>query len=116
MRITSETHTSVFEVVGEMGVSAERVAKRCAGRVKKFIRAQAAIEEQLADQLLIPMVLAGGGSFTTPKPTLHTTTNIHVIKQFVDVDISVKQHLDNDACWTVALTHNLESFCLPNKR
>lgn len=116
LRITSETHTSVFEVVGEMGVSAERVAKRCAGRVKKFIRAQAAIEEQLAYQLLIPMVLAGGGSFTTPKPTLHTTTNIHVIKQFVDVDISVKQHLDNDACWTVALTHNLESFCLPNKR
>lgn len=103
LHIASETHTSVFEVVGEMGVSAERVAKRCAGRVKKFIRARAAIEEQLADQLLVPMVLAGGGSFTTTKPTLHTTTNINVIKQCVDVDISVKQHRDNDTCWTVAV-------------
>lgn len=34
----------------------------------------------------------GGGSFTTTKPTLHTTTNIYVIKQFVDISVSAKQH------------------------
>ena len=97
----SKTHTSLFEVVGELGVSGERVAKRCAGRVRKFIHSQAAVEEQLADQLLIPMVLAGGGSYTTSKPTLHTTTNIEVIRQFVDTSISVKQY--NETGWKITL-------------
>ena len=105
LRLSSNTHASVFEVVGEFGISAERVAKRCAGRVKKFIRANVAIEEQLADQLLVPMVLAGGGSFTTTKPTLHTTTNINVIKQFVDINISAKQHHDDESCWTISIGH-----------
>jgi RNA 3'-terminal phosphate cyclase (ATP) len=31
---------------------------------------------------MLPMVIAGGGSFTSPKPTLHTTTNAEVIYQF----------------------------------
>lgn len=101
LRISSQTHTSVFEVVGEMGVSAERVAKRCAGRVRKFVHSQAAVEEQLADQLLIPMVLTGGGNFTTTKPTLHTVTNIEVIKLFLDIDIAVEQL--NDVCWKITV-------------
>ena len=101
LKIDSKTHTSLFEVVGELGVSGERVAKRCAGRVRKFIHSQAAVEEQLADQLLIPMVLAGGGSYTTTKPTLHTTTNIEVIKQFLDFNIVVKQC--NEVCWKITL-------------
>ena len=102
LKIEADTHSSVFEVVGELGVSAERVAKRCAGRVRKFIHSQAAVEEQLADQLLIPMVLAGGGNYTTTKPTQHTTTNIAVIKQFIDIDIQAKQL--NDVCWKITLS------------
>lgn len=101
LKINSKTHTSVFEVVGEFGVSGERVAKRCAGRVRKFIHSQAAVEEQLADQLLIPMVLAGSGSYTTTKPTLHTTTNIEVIRQFVDINITMEKH--NEVCWKISV-------------
>ncbi|CAD5263218.1 MULTISPECIES: RNA 3'-terminal phosphate cyclase [Alteromonas] len=101
LKIESNTHTSLFEVVGELGVSGERVAKRCAGRVRKLIHSQAAVEEQLADQLLIPMVLAGSGSYTTTKPTLHTTTNIDVIQQFVDTNIKLKKH--NDVCWKITI-------------
>lgn len=101
LKIQSTTHTSVFEVVGELKVSAERVAKRCAGRVRKFVHSQSAVEEQLADQLLIPMVLAGGGCYTTTKPTLHTTTNIEVIRQFVDINIAMKQL--NEECWKITL-------------
>ncbi|MBX2847650.1 MAG: RNA 3'-terminal phosphate cyclase [Acidiferrobacterales bacterium] len=101
LQIAADSHTSLFEVVGELGTSAERVAKRCAGRVKKFVKSQAAVEEHLADQLLLPMTLLGKGCFTTTKPSLHTMTNIDVIKQFVDIDIKVKQQ--NDMLWKIAV-------------
>ena len=101
LRIDSKTHSSVFEVVGELGVSAERVAKRAAGRVNKFIHAQAAVEEHLADQLLLPIALAGSGCFTTTKPSLHTITNIDVIKKILGKEILVKQL--TDTLWGVSL-------------
>ena len=87
--IDAISHTSVFEVVGEVGVSAEKVAKRAAGSAKQFIHNKVAVETYLADQLLLPMVLAGTGKFTSTKPSLHTHTNIDVIKHFIDTDISL---------------------------
>ena len=101
LQIAGDSHTSLFEVMGERGTSAERVAKRCAGRVKKFVKSQAAVEEQLADQILLPMTLSGKGSFTTTKPSLHTMTNIDVIKLFVEIDITVKQQ--TDMRWKIAV-------------
>ena len=101
LSIDSKTHCNVFEVVGELGVSAERVAKRAAGQVNKFIHAKAAVEEHLADQLLLLVALAGSGSFTTTKPSLHTRTNIAVIKQILGIDIKVEQI--NDVLWNVHL-------------
>ena len=89
--VANETHTSMFEIIGQTGLSAENVAKRAAGRVNKFLHAQAAVEEHLADQLLLPMTLAGKGSFSTTKPSLHTMTNIDVIKKFIEIDIKVEQ-------------------------
>ena len=101
LSIDSKTHNSVFEVVGELGVSAERVGKRAAGRVNKFIHAKAAVEEHLADQLLLLVALAGSGSFTTTKPSMHTTTNIDVIKQLLGKEILMKQL--TDTLWSVSL-------------
>ena len=69
--------------------------------MRKFVHSQTAVEEQLADQLLIPMTLAGGGSYTTTKPTLHTATNIDVIKQFIDIEITTEQL--SDVCWKITL-------------
>lgn len=101
LQIAADSHTSLFEVVGELGTSAERVAKRCAGRVKKFVESQAAVEEHLADQLLVPLALAKKGSFTTTKPSLHTRTNIDVIKLFLDVDIKMNQK--TDVLWSISV-------------
>lgn len=101
LRIDNKTYNSIFEVVGELGVSAERVAKRAAGRVNKFIHAQAAVEEHLADQLLLLIALAGSGKFTTTKPSLHTTTNINVIKQMLGKEIVVNQL--TDTLWDASL-------------
>lgn len=102
VRFDHQTHSSVFERVGEFGVSAERVAKRTVGNLKKLLRAGVSVEEHLADQLLLPMILAGKGCFTTTEPSLHTLTNIDVIKQFTGIEIGVRQ-LD-DCKWELALT------------
>lgn len=99
LSIQSSIHRNVFEVVGELGVSAERVAKRAAGRVNKFLYSQAAVEEHLADQLLLLIALAGSGSFTTAQPSLHTITNVKVIEQMTGTQIKIEQR--NEALWYV---------------
>ena len=57
------------------------------------------MDEHLADQLLIPMVLAGGGSFRTTKPSLHTTMNAGIIQRFLPVPIRLDQ--DGELAWRV---------------
>ncbi|KAF7781604.1 RNA 3'-terminal phosphate cyclase (ATP) [Pseudoalteromonas rubra] len=101
IKIKGEHNTCVFEQIGELGVSAERVAKRCAGRVKQFLRSGAVVDAYLADQLLVPMALAGGGEFTTTEPSLHTRTNITVIRQFLDIDIDVQQ--ETETRWKIVV-------------
>jgi len=49
------------------------------------------VGRHLADQLLIPMAMAGGGKFRTLSPSNHTTTNIKIIKKFLDVEINLNQ-------------------------
>lgn len=81
--------TEVFTTFGEKGVSSERVAKACIKEAREYISSTAAAGRYLADQLLIPMAMAGGGSFSTLSPSGHTLTNIGIIKRFLDVDITV---------------------------
>jgi RNA 3'-terminal phosphate cyclase (ATP) len=50
----------------------------------------------LADQLLIPMAMAGGGTFRTLRPTRHTVTNADVIRRFLDVPIAVEPEGDGN--------------------
>ena len=41
--------------------------------------------------MILPMVLSGAGRFITSEPSLHTLTNIEVVKKFLEVDISINQ-------------------------
>lgn len=82
-----ENITEVTSGFGEIGVPAYRVGKKNANRMKGFMDSDAAVGPYLADQLLLLMVMAGGGSFTTVKPSLHTRTNMDIIRQFMDCDI-----------------------------
>lgn len=79
--------TEIFTSFGEKNTRAEVVAERAAKEAKEYLRTDAAVGEHLADQLLLPMALGEGGSFTTSKPSLHTLTNIEVIKKFLEVEI-----------------------------
>ncbi|HEY9403847.1 MAG TPA: RNA 3'-terminal phosphate cyclase [Pyrinomonadaceae bacterium] len=90
LEIESEHLTEVFTGIGERGVRAETIAERAAGEARAYLETDAPVGEHLADQLLIPLALAGGGSYTTGQPTLHTTTNIEVVKMFLDVRITTR--------------------------
>jgi RNA 3'-terminal phosphate cyclase (ATP) len=88
IEIESEHVTEVFTGFGERGVPAEVVAENAVKEARRYLASEAAVGEYLADQLLVPMALAGGGAFTTGPLSRHAQTNIEVIKKFIDVEIS----------------------------
>ncbi|TSJ88121.1 RNA 3'-terminal phosphate cyclase [Chitinimonas sp. BJB300] len=88
--------TELFTAFGERGISAESVANHAAKEARLYLESTAAVGEYLADQLLLPMALAGSGSFTATVASSHLQTNIKVIKQFLPVDIQLSQ-TDNSA-------------------
>ena len=65
------------------------------------LAAGAAVGSHLADQLLLPLALAGGGSFTTVAPSRHTTTNIEIIRRFLDVSIATTKV--GDGLWRIEI-------------
>ncbi len=86
-RLKFENVTALLTQFGERNVSAEQVANRLSKSVKTLLASNAAVTEHLADQLLLPMVLAKGGSFSTLSPSFHTKTNVEVISKFVDCQV-----------------------------
>jgi RNA 3'-terminal phosphate cyclase (ATP) len=88
---------SVSEVVtgfGVKGVSAETVASQACDEVQAYLSAGVPVGIHLADQLLVPMALAGGGTFRSLKPTAHTVTNADVIRRFLDVPVAIEHERD----------------------
>lgn len=98
--IESEALTEVFTGFGERGVSAERVARRVCQRVLGYMEAGVPVGPYLADQLLVPMAIAGGGRFRTVQPSRHTLTNIDIIKRFMNLSSDLKANEQNQ--WTIA--------------
>ena len=93
--------SEVFTGFGERALPSETVAAGVVDEVHGYLAAQVPVGPYLADQLLLPLALAGGGSFITMAPTEHTRTNIAVIEKFLTVDIALDQ-LD-DKRWRVAV-------------
>jgi len=90
LRVSDGNMCEVIDVVGAKNLSAERVAGRAISAMKRYINSGAAVGEYLCDQLLLPLALGNGGRFTTIEPSLHTKTNIDIIKMFVDCEITTK--------------------------
>jgi RNA 3'-terminal phosphate cyclase (ATP) len=99
VEIESEHLTEVFSRIGERGVRAEVIAENAADEALAYLETDAPVGEHLADQLLIPLALCKGGSFTTGVFSLHTRTNIEVIKRFLDVSITASQA--KNGIWTI---------------
>ena len=95
LRVSDGKINEVIDVVGAKQLTAERVAGRAIVSMKRYLKSRAAVGEYLCDQLLLPLALGNGGQFTTLKPSLHTETNIDVIKMFVDCDIQINKISDD---------------------
>jgi RNA 3'-terminal phosphate cyclase (ATP) len=80
---------------GEKAVRAELVARRACDELAAFLAAGVPVGEHLADQLLLPLAVAGGGRFRAAPLSLHATTNIETIAHFLHVAIRVEP--DGDA-------------------
>jgi RNA 3'-terminal phosphate cyclase (ATP) len=72
---------------GRKGVPSEEVAGAASDEAEVYIAADVPVGAHLADQLLLPLALAGGGAFRTLAPTPHTLTNADVVGRFLDVAI-----------------------------
>jgi RNA 3'-terminal phosphate cyclase (ATP) len=78
------------------GVRAEAVAAEAAEAAQRYLAAAVPVGDCLADQLLLPLALAGGGSYKTLGLTRHSETNIEVIRKFLDVTVTARE-VANDA-------------------
>jgi RNA 3'-terminal phosphate cyclase (ATP) len=90
--------TEVLVSLGERGVPAETVARRLVYEAQRYLAAQVPVGEHLADQLLLPLALAGGGSFLTLVPSLHLRTNLAVIQAFLPLK-PILEELGPDRWW-----------------
>jgi RNA 3'-terminal phosphate cyclase (ATP) len=81
-----------FGVLGRQGMPSEVVAEKAVTALLSFHDTGAAVDEHLADQLVIPLALAEGKSVLAVEAvTSHLRTNIGVVRRFVDRPITVDE-------------------------
>ncbi|EDE5306965.1 RNA 3'-terminal phosphate cyclase, partial [Salmonella enterica subsp. enterica serovar Enteritidis] len=88
LMIQSEQLTELFAAFGVKGTSAEAVANQVAHEARRYLASPAAVGEHLADQLILPLALAGEGAFTVARASAHLLTNIAVVERFLPVRFS----------------------------
>ena len=98
--LASEAVTEVVTGFGDKRVSAADVAAGACREARTYLAAGVPVGAHLADQLLLPMALAAGGTFRTVPPTPHTTTNARVIEAF----LGPRVRLDEDSHGTCLVT------------
>lgn len=101
LEVESDALTEVFTGFGERGVSAEKVAQKAVNQVQDYLQDDLPVGRYLADQLLIPLAMAGQGRYRTLPPSRHTLTNIEIIKRFLDVGIRLNEFADHQ--WEVEI-------------
>jgi RNA 3'-terminal phosphate cyclase (ATP) len=85
-----EHSQSCYFALGELGKPAEKVADEVADRVEYFLSTDAAVDEFLADQILLPLSFATSRStFSTAKITRHLITNSEIIQEFLPIKIQI---------------------------
>lgn len=94
----------VSEIVsgfGQLGVPAERLAKTAAARMRGYLESPAFAGPYLADQLVLPLTIAGGGSFTTVKPSQHLMTAIDLSTRFTSRRFALTRQSGGDHLFAV---------------
>lgn len=87
--VKHNNHTQLFTALGETSKKAENVAQSLAVRVQHYLKSFAAVDEYLADQLLLPLALAKGGEYTVQSISEHTRTQAAMIELFTNCKITL---------------------------
>lgn len=90
-------HEHAAELVngfGKLGVPGEQLAKQAAAGILGYQASTAFAGPYLADQLLLPFALAGGGRFTTVKPSQHLLTAIDIARRFIGLPLTLASQKD----------------------
>lgn len=91
VEVESEGGCEVCTGFGRRGVPAEEVATEACRQAQRYIDSGTLVGTHLADQLLVPLGLAGGGKFATQEPTRHTRTNAEVVRRFLEIDVHMRE-------------------------
>ena len=79
-----------FTSLGRKGKPAETVAEEAVEEFSRYLESGMALDQHLADQLVLPLALAKGrSSFTTSRITQHLLTNAWVVEQLLAREIIV---------------------------
>jgi len=93
--------TELFTGFGELGTKAERLARKTCDQAERYLKSDAPVGDYLADQLLLPMAVAGGGSFRCTALSSHFQTNVGVIEQFLPIKITTGR--EDRLAWLVTI-------------
>ena len=104
LEMSYEAITEVFTAFGKAGQSNDTLAAEAAMQARRFMESKAAVCEFLADQLLLPMALAGGGRFMTTRVSPHARANMDTIRQFLGVEFWSEPV--GDGAWLVEVKRN----------
>ena len=77
--------------VAERGVRAETLGEAVGEELAADLASSAAFDVHAADQMLVYLALAGGGSFSTRTISLHARTAMWLIEQFLPVAFDVSE-------------------------
>jgi RNA 3'-terminal phosphate cyclase (ATP) len=79
-----------FTALGQKGKPMERVAEEAGDAYQEWLETEAAVDEHLADQLVLPAALATGPSaWRAPQVTEHLRTVAWLVPQFLPVGIEI---------------------------
>ncbi len=79
-----------FTSLGRKGKPAETVAEEAVGEFLRHFESEMALDQHLADQVVLPLALAKGrSSFTTSRVTQHLLTNAWIVEQLLGREIIV---------------------------
>lgn len=98
LTLEHEHVTEVFAGFGAKMIRAEDVAAQAFKEARHYIASGAAVGEHLADQLMLPMALAGAGRFTVSSVSQHALTNAEVISRFLPVQFSFDEGERHSTC------------------
>lgn len=97
LELRYERVSELFCGFGRKGVPAERVADEALEQAAAYLAGEVPVGPYLADQLMLPMALAGRGRYRSLPLTGHAHTQLDVIGRFLDLDVRLTEPEDGQA-------------------